>query len=122
MSYDWGPRYIVPSEVLKTYSGAIRLREELDEELLQKELAELKLTGPVVKIVNPWYYRRKNTESWIKIGESEDRQQNFPVRWDTSSLDNGQYEILGLMHVFVKSNGGETAIARENVVEVTVEN
>ena len=121
MSYNWGPHYIVPSEVLKTYSGAVQLREELNEELLQKELADLDLVGPVVKIVNPWYYRKKNTETWIKIGESEDRQQNFPVRWDTASLENGQYEILGLMHVFVKVDGGETAIARENVVEITVE-
>jgi hypothetical protein len=122
MSYNWGPHYIVPSDVLKSYSGAVQLREELDEEMLQKEMAELGLVGSVVKIVNPWYYRRKNTETWIKIGESEDKQQNFPVRWDTASLQNGQYEILGLMHVFVRVNGGETAIARENVVEVAVEN
>jgi hypothetical protein len=122
MSYNWGPRYIVPSDVLKTYSGAVQLREEFDEELLQKELAELGLSGPVVKIVNPWYFRRKGSETWIKIGESEDRQQNFPVRWDTSPLVNGQYEILGLMHVFVKIDGVETAIARENVVEVAVAN
>jgi len=26
------------------------------------------------------------------------------------------------MHVFVRKNGGETAIARENVVEITVKN
>ena len=122
MSYNWGPQYIVPSEVLKTYSGAVQLREEYNEELLQKELNELGLVGPVVKIVNPWYYRRKDTETWIKIGESEDRQQNFPVRWDTSAMENGQYEILGLMHVFVKKSGEEIAIARENVVEVAVEN
>ena len=122
MPYNWGPRYIVPSEELKTYSGTVQLREEYNEELLKKELDELGLVGPVVRIVNPWYYRRKDTETWIKIGESEDRQQNFPVRWDTSAMDNGQYEILGLMHVFVKSNGGETAIARENVVEVAVNN
>jgi hypothetical protein len=38
MSYNWGPRYIVPSEVLRTYSGSVLLREELDEELLHKEL------------------------------------------------------------------------------------
>ena len=122
MSYNWGPRYIVPSDVLKIYSGAVQLREELDEELLQKEMAELGLVGPVVKIVNPWYYRRANTDTWIKIGESQDKQQNFPIRWDTSSLQNGQYEILGLMHVFIRVNGEETAIARENVVEVAVEN
>jgi hypothetical protein len=107
---------------MKTYSGAVQLREELDEDLLRKELEEMNLSGPVVRIVNPWYYRSKNTETWIKIGESADKAQNFPVRWDTTGLKNGQYEILGLMHVFVRTNGEETAIARENVVEVNVEN
>jgi hypothetical protein len=122
MSYNWGPHYIVPSEVIKSYSGAVLLREELEEDLLRKELEELGLSGPVVKVVNPWYFRKKNTDTWIKIGESLDKQQNFPVRWDTTVLENGQYEILGLMHVFVRKNGDEIAIARENVVEVTVEN
>ena len=73
MGYNWGPHYLVPSEVTESYSGAIQLREELKEDLLQKELAELNLTGPVVKITNPWYYRKKNTDTWIKIGESSDR-------------------------------------------------
>jgi hypothetical protein len=122
MSYNWGPRYIVPSEVLKKYSGSVLLREALDEDLLHKELAELGLTRPIVRVTNPWYYRKKNTDTWIKIGESKDREENFPVRWDTTSLENGQYEVLGLMHVFVRKDGGETAIARENIVEVTVEN
>jgi hypothetical protein len=122
MSYNWGPHYIVPSEVLKKYSGSVLLREELDEELLNKELEELGLKGPIVRIANPWYYRPKNTDTWIKLGESRDRQENFPVRWDTTSLENGQYEVMGLMHVFVRKDDGETAIARENVVEVTVEN
>jgi hypothetical protein len=122
MSYNWGPHYIVPSEVLQKYSGSVLLREELDEELLGKELGELGLSGPVLRVTNPWYYRKKGEGSWIKIGESRDKQDNFSVRWDTSGLKNGQYEVLGLMHVFVKKNGEETAIARENVVEVTVEN
>jgi len=122
MAYDWGPHYIVPSEVTKSYSGAIQLREELEEDLLNKELEELGITGPILRVTNPWYYRKKNTDTWIKIGESADRQQNFPVRWDTTNLENGQYEILGLMHVFVRKNGEEKAIARENVVEVTVKN
>jgi hypothetical protein len=122
MSYNWGPRYIVPSEVLKKYSGSVLLREELDEEMLRKELEALGLTGPIMRIANPWYYRKKNTDTWIKLGESRDKQENFPVRWDTTSLENGQYEVMGLMHVFVRKDGEETAIARENVVEVTVEN
>jgi hypothetical protein len=150
MSYNWGPRYIVPSEMLNKYSGSVLLREELDEELLHKELKELGLAGPIVRITNPWYYRKKDTDTWIKIGESEDKQENFPVRWDTTGLENGQYEVMGLMHAFVRKEGSikwdstslangryeevgfepiftrkvgeETAIARENVVEVTVEN
>lgn len=122
MPHNWGPHYLVPSEVMKVYSGAVQLREELDEDLLYQELEELNLSTAVTKVVNPWYYREKDTETWIKIGESTDKSQNFPTRWDTTGLKNGQYEILGLMHVFVRKNGGETAIARENVVEVTVKN
>ena len=122
MSYDWGPHYIVPSEIFESYSGTILLREQFDEDLLGKELEMLGLTGRIVRVTNPWYYRKKNANTWIKIGESEDRHENFPVRWDTTSLENGQYEVMGLMHVFVKKDGGVTAIARENIVEVAVEN
>jgi hypothetical protein len=122
MSYNWGPHYIVPSELLKSYSGSVRLREQFDEDLLRKELKELGLTGPIVRVTNPWYFRKKNAGTWIKIGESQDRHENFPVRWDTTSLENGQYEVMGLMHVFVKKDGEVTAIARENVVQVAVEN
>jgi hypothetical protein len=122
MSYDWGPHSIVPSEVLKKYSGGVLLREEFDEDLLRKELEELGLSGPIARVSNPWYYRKKNTDTWIKIGESDDRHENFPVRWDTTNLENGQYEVMGLMHVFVKKGAEERAIARENVVEIAVEN
>ncbi len=122
MSYNWGPRYIMPTGTITSYAGAVRLREDFDEDLLYKELAKLGFTGPVSKILNPWYYRRKGTETWIRIGESDDRHENFPVRWDTTNLENGQYEVMGLMHVFLKNGGGEKAIARENIVEVTVKN
>jgi hypothetical protein len=122
MPYNWGPYYIVPSGVMKTYSGAVQLREELDEVNLHKELEELGLPGPVLRISNPWYYRKKNTDTWILIGESSDKQQNFPVRWDTTGLKNGRYEILGLMHAYVREKGEEKAIARQNVVEVTIKN
>ncbi|MFC1947176.1 hypothetical protein ACFLXY_04560 [Chloroflexota bacterium] len=39
-------------------------------------------------------------------------------------LENGQYEIMGLMHVYTEEQRGEKrkAIARENIVEVTVKN
>ncbi len=122
MSYDWGPRYIIPSEVIETYSGNVVLREELDEDLLGKELAALGILGPIVDITNPWYYRRKNTDTWVKIGESNDRQGNFPMRWDTTSLEDGEYEVMGLMHVVALKGNAGVAIARQNIVEVTVKN
>jgi hypothetical protein len=122
MSFNWGPRYIVPSSVFKSYSGTVVLREDFNEGLLHKELESLGISGSIANITNPWYYRRKGTDTWIKIGESNDRDDNFPSEWDTRNLENGQYEVMGLMHVFVKRNGYETAIARQNVVEVTVEN
>ena len=122
MPYDWGPYFLIPSEALNKYSGSVRLREEFDEDLLGKELEELGIAGPIIRVTNPWYYRRKNTDTWIEIGESEDRRENFPVKWDTSSLENGQYEVLGLMHVFVKEGDEAKGIARQNIVEVTVEN
>ena len=122
MSYNWGPNYIVPSEILRNFSGTVQLREQLDDDLLNKDLESLGFAGSIMKITNPWYYRQKNTDTWIKIGESENRRENFPVTWNTRSLENGQYEILGLMHVFVKKDDRERIIARQNIVEVTVEN
>jgi hypothetical protein len=122
MSYNWGPHYIVPTDVLKSYSGAVVLREEFDEDLLHKEMQALGIAGPIVTIVNPWYYRKKNTDTWVKIGESNNEQQNFPTRWDTTGMENGRYEVMGLMHVFAKKGNTEVAIARQNVVEVTVKN
>lgn len=122
MSYDWGPHYIVPSKVLETYSGSILLREQLDEGLLRKELEEFGFAGPIVRINNPWYYRKKSTDTWIMIGESDDIHGNFPVRWDTTVLENGQYEVKGFMHVFVKQHDEVKAIARENLAEVDVRN
>jgi hypothetical protein len=122
MPHEWGPHFIVPSETLKKFSGTIRLREMLDEDLLKEELKELGLSGPVTRITNPWYYRPKGTGTWIKVGESEDKSENFAVQWDTRALKNGKYEVLGLMHVFVNKGGTEHAIARQSTVEVTVRN
>jgi len=107
---------------MKSFSGVVRLRESLDEELLHKELEELGISGAVVKIANPWYFRRKGAGSWIKLGESLDMEENFPVRWDTSHLENGPYEVLGLMHVSVLDHETEHIIARQSIVDVTIEN
>ena len=122
MSQNWGPYFIVPSPMLSELSGHVRLRERLDEDLLNKELESLGMSGPIIKISNPWYCRKKGEETWVKIGESDDKPDNFPVSWETSELENGDYEILGQMHIFVKSSSGERAIARQNIMEVTITN
>ena len=93
-----------------------------DEDLLQKELKDLGVSGHIEGVINPWYYRKKNKGTWIKIGESGEIEKNFPVKWDTTELKNGQYKVMGLMHVFIKKGREEKTIARQNVVEVTVEN
>jgi len=122
MPYEWGPHFIVPSETLKKFSGTVRLREMVDEDLLKLELKELGIAGPVSRIANPWYFRKKGTGTWLKIGESENKSENFAVQWDTRRLKNGRYEVLGLMHVYVLVNGKEQAIARQSMVEVSVKN
>jgi hypothetical protein len=122
MSYNWGPRFIVPSETLRTFSGRILLREDLDEGLLRKDLDSMGLTGSVVRISNPWYIRLTGEDTWLKLGESDDQSSNFPVTWDTTQVENGDYEVLGLMHVFVKQGHQQAVVARQNVVQVTVKN
>jgi len=122
MTNDWGPHFIVPSETLRTFSGRILLREYLDEELLRRDLDSMGLNGAVVRISNPWYIRRTGESTWLKVGESDDKSSNFPVSWDTTQAENGDYEVLGLMHVFVKQGSQQSVVARQNIVEVTVNN
>lgn len=122
MPFKWGPHFIIPTQSINTYSGHVKLRETLDRNLLVKELEELELPTHVVKISNPWYLKKQGTETWIKLGESIDEKKNFPVDWDTTQYENGQYVILGLMHVYYKHNGQEGAIVRQSATEVTVQN
>lgn len=145
MQYDWGPHYLVPTKALSNYNGCVLLREEFDEGLLRKQLDERGLSR-VTRMSNLWFYRKKNSETWIKIGESSDIPGNFPVKWDTKHLENGQYEIIGFMQAFVDSvkwdqarlaNGEyekwykpvsvkkhleKRVIGEQNIVEITVEN
>ena len=53
---------------------------------------------------------------------SHDLVVSTPVKWDTSTLENGLYEVLGLMHVSVKKGKEEKTIARQSIVEVRVKN
>ncbi len=47
MSYNWGPLFIVSTEMSQVYSGTILLREDLDRELLAKQLAKRNIKGAV---------------------------------------------------------------------------
>jgi len=85
-----------------------------------RELEMLGLSGAILKVTSPWEYRRKNTDTCMKVRESEGREENFPVKWDASTLEIGLYEVLGLMHVSVKNAKEEKTIARQKIVEVTV--
>lgn len=122
MSYNWGPHFIVPSDKIDSLSGKIVLRESFDEELLQKELAQLGCGGVPYRAKNPWYYRKKNAETWIQIGESTDKESWFSVPWDTTLLENGAYQVLGLMHVAIKGEGKEMVVCRQNIADITIEN
>jgi hypothetical protein len=122
MSANWGPHFIVPTGTAQKYSGPVTLRETLDKAAMARELAELGLPQKVVRISNPWYYRKQGAETWIKVGESSDEKVNFAVTWDTTKVRNGHYEILGMMHVFVSEGSREPAIARQAVTPLTVEN
>jgi hypothetical protein len=122
MSINWGPHFIVPSKNLVKLSGKVVLRESFDDDLLKKELKELGIAGSPFRAVNPWYYRKKNAETWIKIGESSDRENWFSVPWDTTSLENSAYQVLGLMHVYIKDGDRELVLCRQNMVDIKVEN
>jgi len=122
MSINWGPHFIVPSETLKTFSGRVLLRETFDEDLLKKELRELGYEGDPMRATNPWYCRKRGTETWIKIGESAEKKDNLAVSWDTTRLENGEYQVFGLMRVWVTKDRQELIVARENIVDVVIEN
>jgi len=122
MAHNWGPHYIVPSTTLRHFSGRVLLRETYDEDLLRRELNALGITGEPVGVNNPWFYRKKGEESWIKIGESSDKKKDFAVSWDTAKLSNGSYQIIGFMNVRVLGAGEEMTIGRQNIVDVVVEN
>jgi len=148
--FDWGPYYLVPSKALQNYSGCVLLRDSFDRELLRMHLDGRGFSGRVVKVINFWFYRKKSSEIWTKVGESCDISRNFSVKWNTTRLENGQYEIIGFMQAFVTNddlikrelitlgNGGynkfgympifvkkhliKRVIAEQKIVEVTVKN
>ena len=85
-------------------------------------MEELGFGGYPIKATNPWYCRKSGTETWVKIGESAEKKENFAVPWDTTKLNNGEYQVLGLMHVWVKKDSQDLVVARQNIIDVVIEN
>jgi hypothetical protein len=119
----WGPQFKVPTISIKKYCGHVLLRENLDDELLKKELESLRISGHPIGYNNAWFIRKKGTQTWIKVGESVNRYQDFGVRLDTTELNNGTYQVLGFMSVKVeKADRKEMIVSRQNIADFDVRN
>jgi len=119
----WGPQLKVPTISIKKYCGHVVLREDLDDELLKSELESLRISGSPIGYSNAWFIRRKGTQTWIKVGESVNRYQDFGVRLDTTELRNGTYQILGFMSVKVeKRDKKEIIVSRQSIADFEVRN
>jgi hypothetical protein len=122
MSYEWGPHYFIPANDFKSRSGIVQLREYYDEQLLNWELEALSVQGKIQRVNNPWYCRLKDSKTWVRIGESDNKDESFAVSWDTNKFPNGIYELMGLMHVFVSDDNSEKVVASQNVIEIEIKN
>jgi hypothetical protein len=119
---SWGTHFTALSDTSRTFSGRILLREELDEAKLRHELDTLGLLGPIVKVMNQWYIRKVGHDTWLQVGESDEKASSFPVHWDSSTVENGDYEVLEEMKVFVKAGHEQKVVARTNTMRVAVNN
>jgi len=119
---SWGPQFIVPCISIKKYHGCVLLRQNLDDELLKKELNAMDIPGLPAGYSNCWHIRKKGTQSWIKIGESFDRERDFCIRLNTRQFQNGFYQILGFMSVKVKSDKSELIISKQSIADFDIHN
>jgi hypothetical protein len=119
---SWGPQFLVPTIAIKKYFGCVVLRESLDEELLKKELETLRIVGYTTGVTNGWYIRKKGNQTWIKVGESSNRQMDFAVRCDSTELENGEYQVLGFMSVKVRTKDREIIVSRQNIADLEIKN
>lgn len=62
MSFNWGPHFFVPTELIEKYHGRVALRETFYEELLNKELEQMGMPGRTVGINNLWFFREEVTD------------------------------------------------------------
>jgi hypothetical protein len=119
---NWGPQFFVPTLAINRYCGCVILRGNLDDELLKKELEDLAVEGYPKGYSNVWYIRRRGAQTWIRIGESFNRDMDFGVRLDTAGFDNGTYQILGFLSVTVKTQEGEVVVSRQSIADLEIRN
>ncbi len=119
---NWGPHFIATADASRILSGRVQLREEIDEGLLRRELDSMGLSGPILRIMNQWFIRKVGENTWRQLGASDERSSGFRVLWDSSSVENGDYEVLEQMNVFVKAGSQQQVVARTNTVKVAVNN
>jgi hypothetical protein len=120
--HNWGPRFIASGDAARVLSGRVLLKEELDEGLLRRDLDSMGLSGPVVRVMNHWFIRRLGEETWLQLGASDEPSSGFQLSWDSSTVSNGDYEVLEQMNVFVKDGSQQRVVARTNAVRVAVNN
>lgn len=118
----WGPQFIVPTVSLKTYCGCVMLRENLDDDLLKRELQSSSIAGQPVSYNNCWYIRKRGSRGWIKVGESNDRLFDFGIRLDTAVFPNGSYQVMGFMNVKVKTDGSDLIYSAQNIADFEISN
>jgi len=118
----WGPQFLVPTIAIKKYYGCVVLRETYDDELLKKDIEELRISGYPSGVSNAWYIRKKGSQTWIKVGESSKRQLDFAVRFDSTEFENGTYQILGFMSVKVKTEDKEIIVSRQSIADFEIKN
>jgi hypothetical protein len=119
---SWGPQFLVPTISIKKYCGCVVLRENLDDELLKRELASLHISGYPMGVTNAWYIRKKGNQTWIKVGESSNRQMDFAVRFESEDFENGDYQVLGFMSVRVRTEDRDIVVSRQNIADLDIRN
>ncbi len=122
MSINWGLHFTATPDTSRVLSGRTLFKAEVDEALLRRELDSMGLSGPILGIINDRYIRRVGQDTWLQVGTSGEKDSNFPILWDSTSVENGDYEMLEQTYVVVKEGATQTAIARQNIVRVAVQN
>ena len=122
MSINWGLHSTATCDTSRVLSGRTLFKAEVDEALLRKDLDSMGLSGPILGIISDRYIRRAGQDTWLQVGTSGEKDSNFPILWDSTSVENGDYEMLEQTQVVVKEGTAQSTITRQNIVRVEVKN